>query len=102
MMKNKIIYIDKTNQLNLSNLREKQQQFVECDSLHSGIVGGYQSGKSLSAAVKVITKLIQDPFVPIAYYLPTYGLIEDMLIPKFEELFDNIGWKFKHNVKHSK
>jgi hypothetical protein len=101
-MKSKIIYIDKNNRLNLSNLREKQQQFVKSNLLHSGIVGGYQSGKSLSAAVKVITKLLQDPFVPIAYYLPTYGLIEDMLIPKFTELFENIGIKFTHNKKDSK
>jgi len=101
-MKDKIIYIDKTNQLNLSNLREKQQQFIKSNLLHSGIVGGYQSGKSLAAAIKVITKLLQDPFVPIAYYLPTYGLIEDMLIPKFTELFENIGIKFTHNKKDSK
>jgi len=101
-MKDKIIYIDVDNKLNLSNLREKQRQFINSNLLHSGIVGGYQSGKSLSAAVKVITKLLQDPFVPIAYYLPTYGLIEDMLIPKFTELFENIGWKFTHNKKDSK
>lgn len=101
-MKSKIIYIDKNNRLNLSKLRDTQQQFVKSNLLHSGIVGGYQSGKSLSAAVKVITKLLQDPFVPIAYYLPTYGLIDDMLIPKFTELFDNIGIKFTHNKKDSK
>jgi len=101
-VKSKIIYIDKNNRLNLSNLRDTQQQFVKSNLLHSGIVGGYQSGKSLSAAVKVITKLLQDPFVPIAYYLPTYGLIDDMLIPKFTELFDNIGIKFTHNKKDSK
>lgn len=101
-MKAKIIYKDNTNHLNLSRLRKTQQQFVNSNLLHSGIVGGYQSGKSLSAAVKVITKLLQDPFVPIAYYLPTYGLIDDMLIPKFTELFDNIGIKFTHNKKDSK
>jgi hypothetical protein len=101
-VKSKIIYIDKNNRLNLSKLRATQQDFVKSNLLHSGIVGGYQSGKSLSAAVKVITKLLQDPFVPIAYYLPTYGLIDDMLIPKFTELFDNIGIKFTHNKKDSK
>jgi len=76
--------------------------FVRSTKLHSGIVGGYQSGKSVSGAVKVITKLLQDPGVPIAYYLPTYGLIDDMAIPKFTKLFDDIETKFRFDQKHSK
>jgi len=101
-MMNKLISIDKNNNLNLSKLRKTQQDFVKSNLLHTGIVGGYQSGKSLSAVVKVIVKMLQNPGVPIAYYLPTYGLIEDMLIPKFDELFKNLGIKFKYRVKESK
>lgn len=92
-----IIYVDKNNRLNLSNLNPTQQKFIKSNYLHTGIVGGYQSGKSTAAASKVIVKQLIDPNVPIAYYLPTYGLIEDMLMPKFEELFEstNIPYKYK-------
>ena len=99
---NDIIYIDKNNKLNLSRLHQTQKDFIKSKHLHSGIVGGYQSGKSLAASVKVVTKLLQDPGVPIAYYLPTYGLIEDMLIPKFDNIFESIKTVYKHNKAESK
>jgi hypothetical protein len=98
----KIIYIDNKGKLNLSKLHPIQQDFIKSKILHSGIVGGYQSGKSLAGAVKVITKLLQTPGVPIAYYLPTYGLIDDMLIPKFTKLFDDIEINIKHHKQESK
>lgn len=101
-MSKKIIYIDSSGNLNLSRLSPIQQEFVKSTKLHSGIVGGYQSGKSLAGFVKVITKQMQDPGVPIAYYLPTYGLIEDMLIPKAEKLFGDIGVQYKYKKQDSK
>lgn len=100
-MSNKLIYIE-DGYLMLDRLRQNQRDFIESTKLHTGITGGYQSGKSTAGAVKTITKLLQDPHVPIAYYLPTYGLIDDMLILKYEELFDNIEVKFKHNKQDSK
>ena len=56
----------------------------------------------MAGVIKVITKLLRNPQVPCAYYLPTYGLIEDMLVPKFKELFDKIGISYVYNQKHSK
>lgn len=97
-----MIYIDEDNDLNLSNLHENQRAFIESKHLHTGIVGGYQSGKSLAATVKVIVHLLMYPNVPIAYYLPTYGLFEDMLIPKFNQLLGELSIPFTHNQKHSK
>ena len=77
-----MIYIDDNGKLNLSNLHDNQRKFIESKHLHTGIVGGYQSGKSTVAMIKVIVHLLMYPGVPIAYYLPTYGLFEDMLVPK--------------------
>ena len=98
----KLIFIGKDDHLNLSNLRQSQRDFVNSTKLHTGIVGGYQSGKSLPACVKTITQLLQNPGMPVAYYLPTYGLIEDMLIPKFSQLLDDIETPFRYNAKNSK
>jgi len=99
---NSIVYIDKNDKLNLSNLHHNQQEFVKSQYLHTGIVGGYQSGKSAAATIKVITKLLQNPGVPIAYYLPTYGLIEDMLKKKFENLFETLGIRYKYKSSEEK
>lgn len=99
---NDIIYIDDKGKLNLSNLHDNQKRYVKSDHLHTGIVGGYQSGKSVSATIKCITKQLIDPGVPIAYYLPTYGLIEDMLVPKFENLYQKIGIEINHIKSESK
>lgn len=99
---NDIIYLDKNDKLNLSRLHENQKLFIKSEKLHTGIVGGYQSGKSVAASVKVITKLLRDPGVPVAYYLPTYGLIEDMLIPKFNNLFNSIGIDYDYKKADSK
>lgn len=97
-----MIYIDTKGNLNLSKLHENQKAFIKSKYLHTGIVGGYQSGKSTVAAIKTIIHLLQFPGVPIAYYLPTYGLFEDMLIPKMRELLGEINIPFTHNQSHSK
>ncbi len=101
-MSEKLIYIDENKRLNLSRLHENQKLFIRSQALNSGIVGGYQSGKSLAAAVKCITKLLINPGVPLAYYLPTYGLIDDMLVPKFDRLFEDIQIGYKYNKQDSK
>lgn len=88
--------------LDISNLHQPQIDFCLSNKLHTGIVGGYQSGKSLAAAIKVILHLWKYPGVPIAYYLPAYGLFDDMLIPKMDYLFDIIGMPYKHNQSKSK
>lgn len=97
-----MIYIDDKGRLNLSKLHENQKTFIRSKYLHTGIVGGYQSGKSTVAAIKAIIHLLQYPGVPIAYYLPTYGLFKDMLIPKLTDLFGCINIKFTHHQTDSK
>ena len=97
-----MISVNEKGILDLSKLYDNQKKFIRSQKLHTAIVGGYQSGKSLAGVIKVITKLLINPQVPCAYYLPTYGLIEDMLVPKFKELFEKIGIAYIHNKKNSK
>lgn len=97
-----MIFIDKNGNLNLSLLHENQQQFIKSKYLHTGIVGGYQSGKSTAAAIKAIIHLLRFPQVPIAYYLPTYRLFDDMLLPKLRGLFEEINILFTHQKQTSK
>lgn len=97
-----MIYRDVDDNLNLSKLHPNQQAFIKSQYLHTGIVGGYQSGKSEAAVAKCVVHLTRYPGIPIAYYLPTYGLFEDMLIPKFEKNLPKCGIDFKHHQSHSK
>ena len=97
-----MIFIDNNGKLNLSNLHQVQQEFIRSKFLHTGIVGGYQSGKSSAATVKAIVHLLQFPNVPIAYYLPTYGLFDDMLVPKLDSLFKKINIEYTYNKADSK
>lgn len=97
-----MIYIDKNGKLNLSKLHEIQKQFIKSRYLHTGIVGGYQSGKSTAATIKAITHLLRFPQVPIAYYLPTFRLFDDMLVPKLSSLLAEINIPYSHHQKTSK
>lgn len=97
-----MISIDSQGRLDLKQLHPNQKRFIASNYLHTAIVGGYQSGKSTAGVVKVLTKLLINPQVPCAYYLPTYGLIEDMLVPKFKDLFETLGIAYVHNQKHSR
>lgn len=97
-----MIYVDKDNKLNLSKLHDNQKAFIKSKHLHTGIVGGYQSGKSAAATIKAITHLLRYPGVPIAYYLPIFRLFDDMLIPKAKELFELIDIPYKVNQHKAK
>jgi hypothetical protein len=97
-----MIFIDKNRKLNLSKLHEVQKQFIKSNFLHTGIVGGYQSGKSTAATIKVITHLLRFPGVPIAYYLPIYRLFDDMLVPKLRNLLTEVNVSYLHHKQTSK
>jgi hypothetical protein len=97
-----MIYVDENNKLNLSKLHENQKRFIKSTHLHTGIVGGYQSGKSVAATVKTITHLLRYPGVPIAYYLPTFRLFDDMFIPKIKDMLELINIHYKVNQHKAK
>ena len=67
-------------------LLEHQAEFINSEARHTGLVGGFRSGKSHSGVLKTIVKKLQLPKVDVAYYLPTYPLIKDIAFPKFVEV----------------
>ena len=97
-----MIYVDENNKLNLSKLHENQKRFIKSTHLHTGIVGGYQSGKSTVAAIKCVVHLLMYPGIPIAYYLPTFRLFDDMLIPKIRDIMEKLNIPFKINQQKAK
>lgn len=74
-----------------------QAEFINSDLVHTGIIGGYRSGKSHAGAIKTIKKKFEYYGINVAYYLPTYGLIKDIAYPKFTQLLNEMGFDFKLN-----
>jgi phage terminase large subunit len=75
-----------------------QAEFIESQSKHTALIGGYGSGKSFAGVLKTCIKLIQNK-TNCAYYLPTYSLIKDIAFPKFSETLTMLG--IKHTINKS-
>jgi len=67
-----------------------QAEFLNSTHRHTGLIGGYGSGKTFIGVTKSIIKH-RHLSTSVAYYLPTYPLIRDIAIPKFEEILTNYG-----------
>ena len=79
-----------------------QVEFIQSNVRHTALVGGYGSGKSFSGVLKTLLKKIQyGQNIPVAYYLPTYGLITDVAYPKFLEMLEIFGIKYTTNKAQS-
>lgn len=74
-----------------------QAKFIQSNARHTGLVGGFRSGKSHSGVLKTIVKKLELPNVDVAYYLPTYPLIKDIAFPKFTEVLTDQNIPFTLN-----
>lgn len=81
-------------------LSAPQYDFVKTDDLLPAMVAGLGSGKSAAGIYRTI-RLIMESGQDVAYYLPTYDLISRIAFPRFEEVFIELGIKYKLN-KHDK
>ncbi|ELM3650647.1 terminase family protein [Flavobacterium psychrophilum] len=79
------------------DLLEHQAEFISSNSIHTGIVGGFRSGKSQAGVIKTCLKKIKYPGIDVAYYLPTYGLIKDIAYPKFSSVLTELGIRYVLN-----
>lgn len=76
---------------------EHQADFIQSEYTHTGLVGGFRSGKSHAGVIKTLYKKRLMQGVDVAYYLPTYGLIKDVAFPKFREILDALKWDYQIN-----
>src|SRR5690625_3260427 len=74
-----------------------QAEFIQSNYRHTGLVGGFRSGKSHAGVIKTTLKKLSMPGVDVAYYLPTYSLIKDVAFPKFSEFLDRNSIPYKIN-----
>lgn len=74
-----------------------QAKFLKSNAVHTGLVAGFGSGKSIAATIKTIEKKKQYPNISVAYYLPTYSLIKDIAFPNFEKYLQMMGITYDLN-----
>lgn len=79
------------------SLTETQKAFVTCRAPFPAFVGGFGSGKTAAAIARAMALKSHFPKCDVAYYLPTYPLIEDIAFRRFPELCERKGWAYRLN-----
>ena len=79
------------------DILQHQADFINSNCRHTGLVGGYRSGKSHAGTIKTIMKKVAMPNIDVAYYLPTYPLIKDIAFPKFSEFLTALNIPYTLN-----
>jgi len=74
-----------------------QAAFVASNSAFPAFVGGFGSGKTSAAIARIMRLKRLCPKQDVAYYLPTYGLVEDIAFQRFPAMFDRLGLTYKLN-----
>src|SRR5574343_666232 len=76
---------------------ESPRAFVYNKAPFPAFVGGFGSGKTAAAIARIMTLKRLCPKQDVAYYLPTYGLVEDIAYQRFPELLEKNGFSYKLN-----
>ena len=74
-----------------------QKAFVESTMPFPAFVGGFGSGKTAAAIARIMRLKRMCPKQDVAYYLPTYGLVDDIAFQRFPAMFDRLGIPYKLN-----
>lgn len=78
-----------------------QSSFVYSKSPFPAFVGGFGSGKTAAGIARLMRYKRGCPKQDVAYYLPTYPLIEDIAFQRFPAMFERAGIDFKLNQQKS-
>lgn len=77
-----------------------QTAFVNSTYPYPAMVAGFGSGKTEAHVVRIVKLKLKHPGLNVAFYLPTYDLVDLIGIPRFQEILDRL--KVKYKVNHSK
>lgn len=82
-------------------LTPTQKAFAICREPFPAFVGGFGSGKTAAAIARAMALKTQFKECDVAYYLPSYQLVEDIAFRRFPDLCERKGWAYRVN-KQSK
>lgn len=78
-------------------LTDMQCAFASCKEFAPAFIGGYGSGKTTAAIARALAFKFQFPACDIAYYLPTYPLVEDIAFRRFPDICERHKWQYRLN-----
>jgi len=82
-------------------LNDVQKAFATSLDTFPAFVGGFGSGKTAAGIARIMFLKAAFKKCDVAYYLPTYPLVEDIAFKRFPELCERKGWAFKLNKQGS-
>lgn len=77
------------------SLTASQRAFATSRAPFPAYVGGFGSGKTAAAIARAMALKSHFRQCDIAYYLPTFPLVEDIALRRFPELCERKGWAYK-------
>ena len=77
------------------SLTPTQKAFATSREPFPCFVGGFGSGKTAAAIARAMALKAHFRTSDIAYYLPSFPLVEDIAMRRFPELCEHKGWAFK-------
>jgi Terminase large subunit, T4likevirus-type, N-terminal/Terminase RNaseH-like domain len=77
------------------SLTPTQRAFATSRDPYPAFVGGFGSGKTAAAIARAMALKAHFRKCDIAYYLPSFPLVEDIAMRRFPELCERKGWAFK-------
>lgn len=77
------------------SLTATQKAFATSRDAYPCFVGGFGSGKTAAAIARAMALKSHFRECDIAYYLPSFPLVEDIAMRRFPELCERKGWSFK-------
>lgn len=77
------------------SLTATQKAFAISRDAFPAFVGGFGSGKTAAAIARAMALKSHFRGCDIAYYLPSFPLVEDIAMRRFPELCERKGWAFK-------
>lgn len=72
-------------------LSQAQRNFAGSKARFPCFCGGFGSGKTFAAILRAVALKSQCVGQNVGYYLPTYGLVNDIAFPRFAEVLDMFG-----------
>ena len=78
-------------------LTEPQEDFVFCPDPFPALVGGLGSGKTMAGSTRILLKMLPEPGINCAHYMPTYDLLRLRAIPGMEDLLEQLRIPYKTN-----
>jgi phage terminase large subunit len=76
-------------------LSQAQRNFAGSKARFPCFCGGFGSGKTFAAILRAVALKSQCVGQNVGYYLPTYGLVNDIAFPRFSEVLDSFGVSFR-------